>query len=130
LGIDPSNAAAAYNLGVMLADERIDEAIEWCGKAAELRPDEPRYAFTVAYYRRQSGDVGGAVTVLEKAVRRMPTDVDLYLLLGELYEEGDRLDDASALYRRGMAVEELPAQARYALGAKLQALELRLRERP
>jgi tetratricopeptide (TPR) repeat protein len=120
---DPNNAAAAYNLGVLLADGRIDEAVEWCEKAAELRPDEPRYLFTVAYYRRQRGDVAGAVDVLEQAIRRLPAEMDLYLLLGEIHEDAGRLDAASSLYRQGMDAEGMPAQARHTLGARLRALE-------
>ena len=128
LGSDPSNAAAAYNLGVMLAEERIDEAVEWCAKAAELRPDEPRYAFTAAYYRRQSGDIDGAVAVLENAIQRLPAEVDLYLLLGEIYEEGGRIAAAASLYRRGTAVEGMSAQARHALRTQLQLAETRLQD--
>jgi tetratricopeptide (TPR) repeat protein len=112
----------------MLAEERIDEAVEWCDKAAELRPDEPRYAFTAAYYRRQSGDIDGAVAVLENAIQRLPAEVDLYLLLGEIYEEGGRIAAAASLYRRGTTVEGMSAQARHALGTKLQLAETRLQE--
>jgi tetratricopeptide (TPR) repeat protein len=122
---DPGNAAAAYNLGVMVADDRIDEAVEWCEKAAELRPDEPRYVFTVAYYRRQSGDPAGAVEALETAIRRLPAEADLYLLLGEIHEDAGRLDAASSVYRHGMAAGGMPAQARHTLGARLRALEAR-----
>jgi tetratricopeptide (TPR) repeat protein len=126
LNSNPNNAAAAYNLGVMLAEERIDEAVEWCAKAAELRPDGPRYAFTAAFYRRQSGDIDGAVAALENAIERLPGEVDLYLLLGEIYEEGGRIDEAASLYRRGTAVEGMSAQARHALRTKLQFAETRL----
>jgi len=125
LSIDPDNAAAAYNLGVMLAEESLDEAIEWCTRAAELRPEGARYAFTVAFYQRQSGDLSGAVATLEKAIRNLPGEVNLYMLLGEIHEEAGRLESASALYRKGMVDEAMPPQARYALQQKLQSLEAR-----
>ena len=48
-------AAAAYNLGVILGEKNLDEAIAWCRKAHELRPADPKYAHTLAFYQRQEG---------------------------------------------------------------------------
>ena len=55
LKADPQMAQAAYNLCVMLMKDRPDEAMDFCQKAAELRPDQPRYAFTLAFYRATEG---------------------------------------------------------------------------
>ena len=51
LKADPQMAQAAYNLCVITAKDRLDEAVTWCRKAAELRPQEPKYAYTLAFYR-------------------------------------------------------------------------------
>ena len=40
---DPQLAGAAYNLCVIAAKDRPAEALEWCRKAAVLRPGEPKY---------------------------------------------------------------------------------------
>ena len=48
----PSLAQAAYNLAVMSADDDIGEAIHYGRLAAGLRPEEPRYAYTLAFYLR------------------------------------------------------------------------------
>lgn len=52
---DPQMAAAAYNLGVMLAKKNIDDGIAWCQKAHDLRPADPKYAWTLALYQQQKG---------------------------------------------------------------------------
>ena len=56
LKTDPQMAAAAYNLGVMLGEKNLDEAIAWCRKAHELRPADPKYAHTLAFYQQQEGN--------------------------------------------------------------------------
>ena len=56
LKADPQMAQAAYNLCVITSKDRINEAVSYCKKAAELRPQEPRYAYTLAFYLNQKGD--------------------------------------------------------------------------
>ena len=53
---DPQMAQAAYNLCIITSKDRIDEAVTWCRKAADLRPQEPKYAYTLAFYLNQKGD--------------------------------------------------------------------------
>ena len=94
LKMEPDNAAANFNLGLLLAEQgrfaggravaadrpeepirkwrprpttwascsakRIcDEAIAWCQKAHDLRPEDPKYAHTLAFYQRKKGDTDG-----------------------------------------------------------------------
>ena len=56
LKADPQMAQAAYNLSVILSKDRIAEAGMYCKKAVEFRPQELRYAFTLAFYQLQKGD--------------------------------------------------------------------------
>ncbi len=65
LKADPQMAQAAYNLCVITAKDRINEAVTWCRQASELRPQEPRYAFTLAFYLNQKGDRDEAVRTLK-----------------------------------------------------------------
>lgn len=78
---DPRFAEAAYNLGVLVAGTRRDEAIALCRKAADLRPDEPKYAYTLAFYQREAGDADGAVQTLRQLLQRHPGHTDARLLL-------------------------------------------------
>ncbi|MBN1346880.1 MAG: tetratricopeptide repeat protein [Phycisphaerae bacterium] len=122
LKTDPNNAVAAYNLGVIVAKDRLDEGIEWCRKALKLRPDDPRYAFTVAFYQRQKGDVDAAVATLRRAIARQPASADVYMLLGEIHEQQGKREEAVAVYRRAMENVRLGQREHQAFAAKIQAL--------
>ena len=61
----------AYNLAVMIAKEKPAEALALSRKASELKPDEPKYAFTYAYFQSRKGDSAGAVKTLEALYREI-----------------------------------------------------------
>jgi len=119
---DPMLAEAAYNLSVILSKDRTDEAITFARKAVELRGREPKYAYTLAFFFYQRGDVDEATKVLQQVVRRHPAYADSYFLLGEMYERQRRIAEAESLYRQGLSQEGMSAQARRLLDAKLKRL--------
>jgi tetratricopeptide (TPR) repeat protein len=97
---EPTMAQAAYNLAVLLASDRLLEAIEWCRKAHQAQPDEPKYAYTLAFYLNTQGDRREAMTLLRQLIARHPQYDDSYGLLASLYEQiGDRAS-AAELYRQ------------------------------
>jgi tetratricopeptide (TPR) repeat protein len=81
---DPQMAQAAYNLCIITAKDRISEAVTWCSKAADLRPQEPKYAFTLAFYLNQKGDRDEAVRTLKTIVEKYPGYKDAGMLLEEI----------------------------------------------
>lgn len=86
---DPQMAGAAYNLCVISATDRPAEALEWCQKAVALRPREPKYAWTLAFYQRQ-GDSAAAAATLAALIERVPAYPDAYLLLADIHEQQGR----------------------------------------
>jgi tetratricopeptide (TPR) repeat protein len=112
LKADPELAAAAYNLGVILSAKEPVEALRWCRRAAELRPDEPKYAYTVAYYLQEQGDTNGAIAVLEKLIVEHPGYAEGWGALGSTYAQQGRIEDARALYRRAADNKALPMHMR------------------
>jgi tetratricopeptide (TPR) repeat protein len=120
---DPQMAQAAYNLGVILAKDRIDEAVDFCGKAAEMRPDVPRYAFTLAFYQQQKGNLPGAAIVLDRLIAKYPAYADAYVLLGGIYEKQGKRAEAEGVYNKGLAVERLPDQYKIRMKERLEALK-------
>ena len=54
LKTDPQFAEAAYNLGILLSTDRLEEGVHWLEKANGLRPENPEYAYTLAYFLRES----------------------------------------------------------------------------
>jgi tetratricopeptide (TPR) repeat protein len=81
---DPQMAQAAYNLCIITAKDRISEAVTWCRQAAELRPQDPRYAFTLAFYLNQKGDRDEAVRTLQAIITKYPGYKDAETLLKEI----------------------------------------------
>lgn len=83
LQVDPTNAVAAYNVAVIAAPASLTDAIKWSRKASEWRPDEPRYAYTLAYYLMTSGNPKSAEAVLQSLLKRFPDNVDARRMLDE-----------------------------------------------
>jgi tetratricopeptide (TPR) repeat protein len=81
---DPQMAQAAYNLCVITAKDRIGEAVTWCRKASDLAPQNPGYAYTLAFYLNQQGDRDEAVRTLQALLKKQPGYRDAEMLLGEL----------------------------------------------
>jgi tetratricopeptide (TPR) repeat protein len=122
LKTDPQLAQAAYNLSVILSSDRIEEAIEWCRKASELRPNEPKYAYTHAFYLRQSGNTEAAIQVLAELIERVPSYADAYQLLAGIHEEQGNLEAAIEVCRQAAENERLSERDRYQFAMKLRAL--------
>ena len=54
------------------------------GKASELRPDDPRYAFTLAFYLHKKGENQQAVKVLDALLEKHPNYRDAQMLKREI----------------------------------------------
>jgi tetratricopeptide (TPR) repeat protein len=87
LKVDPQMAQAAYNLCVITSMDRINEAVGYCKKAAELRPQEPRYAYTLAFYLNQKGDRNEAVRTLQALIEKYPGYKEAEMFLGEILKK-------------------------------------------
>jgi len=81
---DPQMAQAAYNLCVITAKDRINEAVTWCRKASDLRPQEPKYAYTLAFYLNRKGKKAEAIRVLKALVDKYPGYKDAEMLLKDI----------------------------------------------
>ncbi len=120
---DPQMVQAAYNLCILTSKDRIDEAIVWCGKAASLRPREPRYAYTLGFFQAQRGDAESAEGTLATLIAKQPTYIDAYALLGEVYEKEGKIEEAKRIYSKALAVEEAPEAFKSLIRGKLGALK-------
>jgi tetratricopeptide (TPR) repeat protein len=127
---DPQQAAAAYNLCIITAKDHPAESLDWCKKAAILRPQEPKYASTLAFYQQQGGDSAGAITTLEALIRRTPAYPDAYLLLAEIYEKQGNKDEVVKVYRQALAVEGMSPKAKEYFKTRLDAVQTPARSGP
>ena len=116
-------AAAAYNLGVILGDKHLDEAIHWCRKAHELLPGTTKYSATLAFYLWKNGNLDEAIAILRETIRRDPNYFDAYSTLGEIYESRHDFAAAAAVYRDALKIGDLPPAIRRQVEAKVRAAE-------
>jgi tetratricopeptide (TPR) repeat protein len=122
LQADPNLAAAAYNLCVLLPNDRLHEKLELSRRACVLRPDDPRYAYTLAFFERQRGNTDEAIKILHDMVQRNSADGSVYLTLADLYRMQGRVEDAKTLYQEAMRNERLSHRERSAVQAALEAM--------
>jgi len=122
---DPQSAAAAYNLGIVLVAERPDEALDWCRKAHDLEPQEPKFTYTLAFYLYARGARDEAVALLRTVTDRSTAYLDAYVLLGRIYEEGGQENDAIDLYRQTAAIEQFAAEVRRQFSSRAKWLSQR-----
>ena len=119
---DPKSPQAAYNLCVITSKDRIDEALRWCRKAADLRPEEPRYGYTYAFFLDRKGDTAKAIPVLRKIVDRNQPFSPAYVMLGTIYEKQGKADEAKKIYRRAADNAELPEPDRAQFRNRLRTM--------
>jgi Tfp pilus assembly protein PilF len=120
--LDPKMAPAAYNLCILIAQDRPAAALSWCRKAVALNPQEPRYAYTLAFYQKAGKDLPGAAATLRDLLTHQPGFTAGSLLLAEIYvEQGDR-GQAAMVLRQALQVEGLPPQDRARVDGALRKL--------
>jgi tetratricopeptide (TPR) repeat protein len=118
---EPEFAEAAHNLGVLLGEAGSREALHWCREAVRMRPDDQRYAYTLAFYLDKFGEPDESVPVLRKLVSEGTSLASAYALLGRILEDRGSLRDAREVYRRGAESAHLsPAERRW-FAARLPA---------
>jgi Flp pilus assembly protein TadD len=96
LTLAPGDAGLHHALGLVLVRlKRQEEALEELRRAAELEPDQARYAYVYAVGLHSSGRGSDAITVLKDSLTRHPGDRDT--LLAVISFSRDAGDIASAL---------------------------------
>jgi Flp pilus assembly protein TadD len=84
LSADPRLAPAAFNLAVLVGERKPSEAVSLARTAAQLRPDDVRYAWTLGYYQSRAGDLEGAEGTLRALLAAHPEHVESRALLAEV----------------------------------------------
>ncbi|MFA6148125.1 MAG: tetratricopeptide repeat protein [bacterium] len=84
LKYDPRMAEAAYNLCILLSKDRLEDAVPYCRKASGLRPDDPAYAYTLAFFLHRKGETAEAVRTLKAITEKHPGYEDAESLLGDI----------------------------------------------
>ena len=123
LKIDPSSAAAYYNLAVMLVKEKPKNSLEWVRKAHAIDPDEPKYAYTYAYYLNQGGKPDLAVAVLKKMADKNVAHPETYALLADIFLKQKKTAEALKVYRSALENKNLSEDTRMGFMEQIQKLD-------
>jgi Flp pilus assembly protein TadD len=117
LARNPDAPALHHSLGLLLARERrYGDAVAALGRAAELAPDDARYAYVYGVALNSTGRAGRALAVLTRAHDRHPGDAEILFALATIsLERGDR-DAARAYARKLVEVAPEDPRARQILG--------------
>ena len=107
LAIDPNSAIAAYNLAVILAEKQPQESLSFSKKAFRLRPDNPQYAYTYAFYLHKFDKTDEAIGVLQGMVDGQTSYADAYIMLGQIFEQKGKLKKAVDIYMKAAANKKL-----------------------
>ena len=95
LALNPSDAAAEYQVGqVLTAEQKKPEAAAHFERAAELRPDFPEALIAVAKLRSDARRYGDAIGLLERAVKLQPRNETAHYNLMLAYRNAGRAADA------------------------------------
>ncbi len=123
LQANPNQAVAAYNLSVIAARRSVDEAVEYAKVAADAMPDEPKYAYTLAFYQLQNNQKANAVKTLEGIIKNHPEFLNAVGLLADIYLKDDRKDDAVRLYQKALKTEGLTEQDRMSIQQGISSIQ-------
>ena len=73
-------------------------------------PKEPFILFAIAQEYTKMGELNEAIVYLEKLITSSPNYSGAYYHLGKLYEQSERLNDAIAVYKKGMEITKIQGE--------------------
>ena len=84
----PLDPAAHHAIGLLLIRQgKLDEAVTYLGKAAELDSLNIRYTYVYAVSIFESGQQASAIAVLEAAIQKQPDNRELVSALASYYQQ-------------------------------------------
>lgn len=123
LEVNKRNATAAYNLSIIVSSKDVDEACQWSKQAMDSSPDEPKFAYTYAYFLNQNKRQAEAMNQLEKTIREFPGHLSSVFLLGNIYLQSGNKGKTIDLYKQTMSALEEDQQARFQLQNEIARIQ-------
>jgi predicted Zn-dependent protease len=108
---------------VILAADQPKESIEWCRKAYELRPQEPKYGYTYAFYLNQAGSQDQAIKVLTGMIGQQVAHADVYAFLAAIHTRRGDFDKARKVYEAAARSKGLSQSERDAFNNMARRLQ-------
>jgi tetratricopeptide (TPR) repeat protein len=97
----PDDASLHHALGLLeVRKKEMAKAVESLARAAQLAPDNARYAYVHALAVQGTGDAAQAITLLDAALTRHPNDRDILAALVLYHQQSGNADAAGEYARR------------------------------
>jgi tetratricopeptide (TPR) repeat protein len=123
LQTNPKLAVAAYNLSVIVSARSLDEAVGYAEIAATAAPEEPKYAYTLAYYQLQNNQKPEAIKTLQAVIKTTPNYLGAVSLLADIYLRDGKREEALKLYKQALSVPGITVQDKAGIRQAMTALE-------
>ena len=123
LQVNINNSTAAYNLSVIVSSRDLDESCKWSRQAMISTPENPKFAYTYAYFLNQNKQTSKAIPILEETIKIFPDHLPSILLSGNIYINKGNIAKAIELYSGSMEKLDGNPQAKYQLQAEIDRLK-------
>jgi len=121
--VNPKQAVAAYNLSVITASRSMNEAVDYARIAAEAMPEEPKYAYTLAYYQNENNQKNEAVKTLQKLLKSNPEYISAVSFLADIYVKDGKTQEAIKVYQQALKTEGINEQDKAAIRQSILVLQ-------
>ena len=117
-------AVAAKNLSVIVGQRGdLEKAVSYAETAWKIRPDNPEYGYTLAFYYMQNNQKEKAVSLLKKVLDLNPAYLEARLFLADIYLKDGKKDQAVKLYREALKENGLKDQEKTYIQQVLNRIE-------
>lgn len=99
LKLDPSNAAAMFELGKLYNGmQQFEPSVNYAKGAVEIAPDNIWYRYLLADLYKQNQQFEDALGVYDEVIRKWPKRYEIYMNKAEILLQLQKLDEASELF--------------------------------
>lgn len=123
LKANPEQAVAAYNLSVISASKSIKEAVAYAKIAAGASPDDPKYAYTFAYYQSKNGQKKEAIKTLKGILKTHPQYLSATSFLADIYINDGKKQEAILLYQKALKTEGISEQDKQGIQQAIASIQ-------
>ena len=123
LQANPEQAVAAYNLSVITAQRSIQEAVGYAKIAADASPDDPKYAYTLAYYQVEDNQKKEAIKTLKGILKNHPQYLTATSFLADIYMRDGRKQETILLYQQALKTEGISAQDKQGIRQAIASIQ-------
>ena len=124
LAANPNQAVAAYNLSVISAQRSIQEAVAYAEIAARVSPNDPKYAYTLAYYQMENGQKKEAEKTLKGIIKNNPLYLSAVSFLADIYLQDGKKQEAILLYENALKTNGSSEQDKAGIQQAIAALQM------